>query len=85
MAKEAKNNLNELNNILFQQLRKLTSASNKEELQQEIERSTAVCSVSTQVVNNASLALRAQCVANQITVPTMLGIENQKDVDFGTI
>lgn len=85
MAKEAKNNLNELNNILFQQLRKLTSASNKEELQQEIERSTAVCSVSTQVVNNASLALRAQCVANQITVPTMLGIENQKDMDFGTL
>ena len=85
MANEAKNNLNELNNILFQQLRKLTSASNKEELQQEIERSTAVCSVSTQVVNNASLALRAQCVANQITVPTMLGIENQKDVAFGTL
>lgn len=85
MANEAKNNLNELNNILFQQLRKLTSASNKEELQQEIERSTAVCSVSTQVVNNASLALRAQCVANQITVPTMLGIENQKDMDFGNI
>lgn len=85
MAKEAKNNLNELNDILFQQLRKLTSASNKEELQQEIERSTAVCSVSTQVVNNASLALRAQCVANQITVPTMLGIENQKDMDFGTL
>ncbi len=85
MANEAKNNLNELNNILFQQLRKLTSASNKEELQQEIERSTAVCSVSTQVVNNASLALRAQCVANQITVPTMLGIENQKDMDFGTL
>ena len=85
MANEAKNNLNELNNILFQQLRKLTSASNKEELQQEIERSTAVCSVSTQVVNNASLALRAQCVANQITVPTMLGIENQKDMDFGNL
>lgn len=85
MTKEAKNNLNELNDILFQQLRKLTSASNKEELQQEIERSTAVCSVSTQVVNNASLALRAQCVANQISVPTMLGIENKKDIDCGTL
>ena len=85
MARKTRDDLNELNNILFQQLRKLTSATSKEELRQEIDRSTAVCNVSTQVVSNASLALRAQCVANQITVPTMLGIENQKDQDYGHI
>lgn len=65
------NNLETLNDELFAQLRKL-SAANKEELTDEIERTKAVCQIATSVVSNATLALKAKCIANNIDMPGML-------------
>lgn len=83
MGQTAKNNLGELNNILFNQLRKLSAAQTKEEMKQEIDRSGAICSVAGQITAGASLALRATCIAGQIKVPDMLQIEDNPAVNCG--
>lgn len=85
MTQKAKNNLGELNDILFSQLRKLAAAQDKDEIKQEIERSNAICSTSAQVVSASSLALRAACMADQVTMPDVLQIENDKTIDYGKI
>ena len=53
------NNLDGLNDHLFAQINRLEKASSPEDLQQEISRSDALVDISTQVVANASLALKA--------------------------
>ena len=83
MASKAKNNLSELNDILFAQLRKLSSAKDKEEVKQEIERTGAICQASAQVVATGSLALRASCIQEQVAIPDMLQIENNKAIELG--
>jgi len=83
MANKPKNTLSELNDILFAQLRKLSSAQDKEEVKQEIERTGAICQASAQVVATGSLALRATCIAEQVAVPDMLQLENNRSIDFG--
>ena len=72
------NNLDTLNKELFSQLRKLSTA-NKEELNDEIERTKAVCQIATSVISNASLALQAKCIASNIELPAMLTLTDGTD------
>lgn len=72
------NNLDTLNKELFSQLRKLSTA-NKEELNDEIERTKAVCQIATSVISNASLALKAKCIASNIEMPAMLTLTDGTD------
>lgn len=72
------NNLDTLNKELFSQLRKLSTA-NKEELNDEIERTKAVCQIATSVISNASLALKAKCIASNIEMPAMLTLTDGRD------
>lgn len=67
------NNLDTLNNELFAQLRKLSTAG-KDELNDEIERTKAVCQIATSVVSNATLALKAKCIAQNVQLPDMLAL-----------
>ena len=72
------NNLDTLNNELFAQLRKLSSAT-KDNLNDEIERTKAVCQIATSVVSNATLALKAKCIANNIPMPQMLQLQDENN------
>lgn len=67
------NNLDTLNNELFAQLRKLSTAG-KDDLNDEIERTKAVCQIATSVVSNATLALKAKCIAQNVQLPEMLSL-----------
>lgn len=59
-----KNKLSDLNNHLFAQLERLSDETiGAEQLQQEIERSRAVTSVSQAIIANADLALKARKAA----------------------
>lgn len=56
-----KNSLSDLNNSLFEQLKRLNNDKlTGEELEKEIERSKAVTSIGRVIVDNAKLALDAQ-------------------------
>lgn len=58
-----KNTLGDLNNHLFAQIERLDDEDLKgEALKEEITRAEAINSVATQIVNNASLVLRAKKV-----------------------
>ena len=72
------NNLETLNNELFAQLRKLSSATT-DDLNDEIERTKAVCQIATSVVSNATLALKAKCIANNIDMPGMLQLTDESN------
>lgn len=73
-----KNKLSDLNNHLFAQLERLNDEDlTGDELMEEIERAKAVKNISMQIVENASLQLRAvelQCEygMKDIGMPTML-------------
>lgn len=67
--------LTELNQELFAQLRRLSTAQG-DELKTELERTNAVCNIAGRVVDNATLALKVSCVAQQVSVPEMLKLEN---------
>jgi predicted transcriptional regulator len=73
----AKNSLYDLNDHLFERIEWLTDREIKgEELAEEIKRSEAVVKVSTQILNNANLLLKAKQVADnangKMRIPTML-------------
>lgn len=56
-----KNTLGDLNNHLFAQLERLSDEDLKgEDLQEELSRAKAVASISTQIIDNGSLVLRAK-------------------------
>lgn len=56
-----KNKLSDLNNHLFAQLERLSDEDIKgEDLDEEIRRAEAVCNVATQIIDNWSLALKAE-------------------------
>lgn len=56
-----KNKLSDLNNHLFAQLERLSDEDIKgEDLDEEIRRAKAVCNVATQIIDNGSLALKAE-------------------------
>lgn len=72
-----KNKLTDLNNHLFAQLERLGDESlDSEKLKDEIARSKAITAVSSQIVNNARLALDAQIAVRDLKLgnrlPSML-------------
>jgi hypothetical protein len=73
-----KTKLTDLNDSLFAQLERLNNNElSKEDLATEITRAQAVCGVSTQIINNASLALKAHTTLNAgmtKSAPKMLGV-----------
>lgn len=76
----ANENLAELNSELFKQIKRLNDNDlSPEQLEHEIERTKGVCLVANQIINNASLALKAVCVQKGEPVPNMLSIENKSD------
>ena len=65
------NNLADLNNILFEQLEKLSNPNLKDkELKDEIERSQAIAKVASQIINNGSLVLRIKSMQDTDNVDT---------------
>ena len=65
------NKLSDLNNHLFAELERLSDEDLKgEELENEIDRARAITAVSTQIINNGALALRAEQFKSD------LGIDN---------
>lgn len=72
-----KNKLTDLNDHLFAQLERLGDESlDSEKLKDEIARSKAITAVSSQIVNNARLALDAQIAVRDLQLgnrmPSML-------------
>lgn len=56
-----KNTMTDLHNHLFAQLERLSDESLKgDELAEEIERSKAVTTISSQIISNATLAVKAE-------------------------
>jgi hypothetical protein len=74
-----KNKLMDLNNHLFAQLERLSDEDiTRDGLDTEINRTRAICLVSTQIIENAGLALRAYKAINDGLIkdaPGMLGME----------
>lgn len=80
MANPTNNNLSDLNAHLFKQIARLNDDNlSPEQLEHEIERTKGVCLVANQIINNATLALKATCVQKGVEMPGMLSIES-KDV-----
>lgn len=79
-----KNKLMDLNNHLFAEIERLSDEDLKgEKLNAEINRSKAVASVASQIINNAKLSLDAHKAINEHhikTAPKMLGVESIRDV-----
>lgn len=58
---KTKNKLSDLNNHLFAQLERLSDEDLEgDALEQEIKRAEAVCAVSSQIIENGNLVLRAE-------------------------
>ena len=56
-----KNNLEALNNHLFEEMERLNDDDlTAEQLQQEIERSKAMANIATKIIDNANLGLAAE-------------------------
>ena len=63
-----KNNLNDLNNYLFEELERLNDdeeLSNEDNLNKELKRAKAITGVSTAIVNNAKIILDAKRYADE--------------------
>ena len=72
-----KNNLNDLNNYLFEQLERLNDdeeLSKEEVLDKELKRAKAITNISTAIVNNAKLVLDIKKYADE------LGIKNESEI-----
>ena len=72
-----KNNLNDLNDYLFEELERLNDdeeLSHKENLDKELKRAKAIAGVSTAIVNNAKLILDAKKYADEV------GVSNEREV-----
>lgn len=76
-----KNTLNDLNNFLFAQLERLDNEElSKEELTLEIDRSTAISKVASQVIQNSNTVLKAMQFADERRdidrkIPKLLGVD----------
>lgn len=72
-----KNDLNSLNDYLFEQLERLNDdeeLKDKESLDRELKRAKAIAGISTTIVNNAKVILDAKKYADE------LGISNTTEV-----
>ena len=75
------NKLTDLNNHLFAELERLSDEDLKgEQLLEEIERAKAVTGVATQIISNASLALKAEtlkanALSADVKIPSMIECE----------
>lgn len=76
-----KNNLQDLNNYLFEELERLNDNEEfdtEEKLDKEIKRSKAITNVAQTIINNANLVLNAKKYSdesgNTENVPKMLGV-----------
>lgn len=73
-----KNNLEALNNHLFEEMERLNDDDlSADQLQQEIERSKAMANIATKIIDNAHLGLEAEKLKveygrREITLPVML-------------
>lgn len=80
-SSKIKNTLVDLNGYLFEQLERLNDDSlSPEELEREIQRSDAITQISTKVIDNADLVLKAMKYRTEIIpvrdkMPSLLGIE----------
>ena len=60
------NNLNSLNNKLFEQLDRLTNNNlSGDKLQEELERTDAIVDISTSIISNADLMLKAMVAKDE--------------------
>lgn len=72
-----KNKLSDLNNHLFAQIERLGDEELKgEELSTEIDRAKAVSQVSAQIVQNASLVLKAEGMKREYGITNSPALEN---------
>lgn len=72
-----KNNLNSLNDYLFEQLERLNDdeeLKDKESLDRELKRAKAIAGISTTIVNNARVILDAKKYADEV------GITNENEI-----
>lgn len=73
-----KNNLEALNNHLFEEMERLNDDDlSADQLQQEIEKSKAMANIATKIIDNAHLGLEAEKLKveygrRDITLPVML-------------
>jgi hypothetical protein len=76
-----KNNVSDLNDILFTQLSRLSNEEIQGDLlKQEIDRSKAITEISTQIISNAKLVVEARKVFKDSTpeeTPDMLRIKSE--------
>lgn len=81
----ASNNLQDLNDMLFNQLVRLDNENlTSDELKIEQERAKAMVNVGTVIVNNANTVLKAeqiydQRLGNDLKMPRMIGIDHDGD------
>lgn len=79
-----KNTLGDLNNHLFAQLERLSDEDIKgEELQEEVTRTKAIIGISSQIIQNGNLVLKAKQMQNEYLekdekLPPMLEGENNR-------
>lgn len=81
----ASNNLQDLNDMLFNQLVRLDNDNlNQEELKREQGRAKAMVNIGTVIVNNANTVLKAEQIYDQrvgtdLKMPRMIGIEHDAE------
>lgn len=74
------NKLSDLNDHLFDQLRRLNDPKlSQEQLSREIERTKGVCLLANEIIQNANTSLKAMCIHKGVELPPMLAIESQDD------
>ncbi len=77
-------NLNDLNELLFEQLERINDKDlSEEELSKEIKRSDTMCNIAGNIINNANTVLKAFKMQDDrwdadSKLPKMLGTENDQ-------
>lgn len=73
--------LADLNKILFEELEHLSDHNKQgDELKAEIERAKSISEVATQIIDNASLSLKAMALSNGVNLPEMIGYDKKNEI-----